>query len=349
MVLLAGGGTALFRREDTGTAIIIVAMLIAGAAMGTLWLFRQWYYRGAALNASLWEQDVKSAQQLWWAQHQQQFGLSEVVLIGPAGNCELDWIRVLRRESIPPGRRDEIIGSSLRIARTFSQDADMREKQLARMLVLQWMNQRQNQPPVLLKKCYWAGSIVAWKAFVQQMKESCPNVVLPDEPKTWRGEETLAGLAEIFSRADPKTQILIAGCRSLPASATALLPAGESAVLWIVGAEGPALLTRGETFSPLAAEVVLEVCQRAQAQSNLDEIPEYCMLFSQPDVPGLANCGWNIEQNLQDSYWGDVGEMEALVTISLAAIFAQTQKKACAWIATDPLNTLALGIVTSHG
>lgn len=349
LVLLVGGGTALFRREESGVAIVIVAMFITGAAMGTLWLFHHWYYRGSVLNASAWEREVKFAQHLWWAQHQQQFGISEVVLIGPAGNSELDWVRVLRRESTPPRKLDEITGCSLRIARTFSQDVDAREKQLARMLVLQWKNQQQNQASASLETCYWAGSLVAWKAFLQQMKESFPNVVLPDEPKTWQGEETLAGIAEIFRCADPETQILIAGCRSMPVSAAALRPAGESAVLWLTGAESPALLTRGETFSLSEAGTISEVCVRAQVQSNLDEIPEHCVLFSQPDVPCLANSGWNIEQNLQDNYWGELGEMEALVTISLAAIYTRTQKQPCAWIATDPLHTLALGIVTSHG
>jgi hypothetical protein len=347
--LLTGAGAALFRQAESGRGAIIVAMLFSFVFVGTLWLFRQWYYRGSQLNARIWKQGIESEQRQWWLQHRQPFALQEIVLVGPAGGSETEWSRLFCRESLPPTEREERTGKALRIARMFSFDAEAREKQLARMLVLQWKEQGEGLARLSLRECYWAGSDTTWRAFVEQMKQSFPDITLPAEAKKWRGEETLAEIAGIFSEAAPETQVLVAGCQSHPASADMSRPAGESAVLWLAGAEGPALLTRGEIFEPSASETILQVCQRAQVQCELDGIPETCMLFSHPGQPELASSGWNVIQQIQDAYWGEQGEMEALVVISLAAIFARTQQQPCGWIATDPLHSLALGIVKPHG
>ncbi len=42
---------------------------------------------------------------------------------------------------------------------------------------------------------------------------------------------------------------------------------------------------------------------------------------------------------------GDIGEMEGLTVLSLAAIYAAHYQQPCGWLARDPLNTLAIGIV----
>lgn len=346
---IAGGCSALLRKTEVSSGSVIIAMLFVISVVGTLWLFRLWYYRCSVHNATLWQQEVNAIQQQWWIQHRRQFGLLETVLIGPAGSNELEWERVFRRETLPPKARGERGFAAFRIARTFSEDADERDQQLARMLVLQWIKQPNSSERLSPARCYWAGSNIAWRAFTGQMKLTFPDVVLPEEPKPWRGEETLAELAEMFADAAPDTQALVAGCQSLTASATAVRPASETAVLWLVGATAPVVLARGELFEPTANESILQVCQRAQIQSELEQVPEYCMLFSPSGQPELASCGWNVTQHLQDSYWGESGEMEPLVAISLAAIFARTQKQPCGWIAADPLHTLALGIIKPYG
>lgn len=41
--------------------------------------------------------------------------------------------------------------------------------------------------------------------------------------------------------------------------------------------------------------------------------------------------------------------MEALIVLSLAAISAAHYQQPCGWIARDPMNTLAMGIVKPDG
>lgn len=73
------------------------------------------------------------------------------------------------------------------------------------------------------------------------------------------------------------------------------------------------------------------------------------MLFTHPALPALAQSGWNVTHHLQDLNWGDPGEMELLIVLTLAAISANYSKEPCGWIAKDTLHTLAFGIVKPYG
>ena len=127
------------------------------------------------------------------------------------------------------------------------------------------------------------------------------------------------------------------------------LPAGESAALWVVGADAPVVMPRGEFYDASASEPLNLICERAVAQCDLHDDPPACVLFSHPQITRLDECGWNTTHNLQDSYWGMQGSMEPLIVISLAALFAKTEAQPCGWVSTDPQHTLALGIVKPHG
>lgn len=351
LVLLVGGGIALRQGVQAGVGNIITGMFIILSIMLVIWLFYMLYYRCSVHHAMLWQRTVQQEYQRWWYLHRQCFALCEVVLIGPAGAELSDWLRLLKREQPQPGEWQEAQGKALRVARTFSPDVDEREKQLARMLVLQWKGQSEGKTISALQRCYWQGSATAWQAFVVQMKASFPAVVLPEQPEPWQGELTLATLAASLSSAESDALYLVAGCQSLPPSSGCLRPAGESAVLWLAGSGGPVKVCRGEVFDPSASESLPQVCKRAQRQSELDASPDTCILFSQPQPQqsALAGSGWNVTHHLQDSYWGELGQLEPLVVLSLAAIFAHHQDQSCAWIATDPLHTFALGIVKPYG
>ncbi|MCP6440355.1 hypothetical protein NL474_28340, partial [Klebsiella pneumoniae] len=89
-----------------------------------------------------WEREAENERRHWWEIHRRQFALKDIVLIGPAGAELSDWLRVIKREHQAPLVRQESLGKSLRIARSFSSALIEREKQLAQMLVLQWKRQR---------------------------------------------------------------------------------------------------------------------------------------------------------------------------------------------------------------
>lgn len=349
LMLISAGGTVLFRQADSGGGEIIAAMFITASILGMLWLCRLLYYRFSAHNALKWQALINHQHSLWWQEHQRTFALKDVVLIGPAGSEHDDWIRLLKCEQPVPAKRQEASGKALRIARNFSDDVVIREQQLACSLVLQWKNQRQNPAVASPQRCYWLGTKNAWQAFLTQAKIQLPEIVLPDMPEPWKGEESLSEIAALLHSDDNGNRFLVAGCHSEPLSADGIKPAGEAAVLWFAGSDGEALVSRGEFYDSDAPESLAQVCERAQRQSGIKGAPEAAILFSHSEISELTGSGWNITQHLQDEYWGELDIIEPLVVISLAAIHAQYLEKSCGWIATDPQHTLTSGIVMPYG
>ena len=349
LVLLAGGGLALFQPEGAGAGRIVGGMVGAAVLTGGLWLIRQLYYRLSVHNARLYDRLVKQQQQAWWTEHQRAFVLSEWVLLGPAGADTRHWLRLLAREHRLPEVKNEPGGSALRIARTMVDAAAEREAHLAKMLVMQWQTQRAETSLPRIQRCYWQGTLLAWQSFCLQMQVTFPGVVLPDEPDAWCGEESLSDLAATAPALAVDEAILVAGCQSAPASFSSLPLAGESAALWLVGHDGSVCLTRGEVYDSGGKDTLVDVSERAQRQSQQAESPEVCMLFSQPALPTLAQSGWNVTHHIQDLNWGHPGDMEMLIVLTLAAIGANHYQEPCGWIAKDPQHTLAFGIVKPYG
>lgn len=346
IVLLAGGAGALTDEANRGGTAFAM-MCCAFVVIGFLWLCLLLYSRLSLHDAIAWQRNVRYEQNLWWEEHQSLLGLKDILLLGPAGAETVDWQRVLRRIQRPPAERHEPGGKTLRIARTFSADSQEREQQLVRALVMQWKTTSRGMPQAI-SRCFFLGDAVVWSAFRAQMKDAFPETHLPDQPEPWEGEATLARLTALL-REDAKSQHLVVGCLSCPASPDSLLPAGESAALWLVGADAAVVMPRGEFYDVSTSDKLRNVCERAVTQCELKEEPAACILFSHPQVPQVNECGWNTTHNLQDGYWGTPGSMEPLIIISLAALYVQNETQPCAWISTDPQHTLALGIVKPHG
>ncbi|CAI2455924.1 hypothetical protein [Serratia liquefaciens] len=349
LVLLGGGISALLPTAQGRTSPIAVVILLSLILAGTGWLIRLLYYRVSMHNAAFYHQQVAYEQQRWWAQHRQTFALKEVVLLGPAGGRSTDWLRLLKREHRQPEEKKEGGGRALRLPQISATDAAGREKRLAELLVTEWQKQRSDKTFTSPLRCYWQGTDAGWQAFSAQIAAIFPACSLPSRPEPWQGETSLAAIASGLAVAKTDDVMLIAGCRSVVASPGTLLPAGEAAALWLVGQDGPVKLARGEVFSAEAGDALPAVCARALVQNELNTPPEACPMFTQPDLDGLAHSGWDVSRHQQDANWGDIGDMAALAVISLAAIYAAHQQQPCGWIARDPMNTLALGIVKPDG
>lgn len=326
-----------------------VNTLAASAVIATLlfltWLARILWYRCAMHNGRFYQQLVEYEQQLWWHQHRQVIGLQDIVLLGPSGTEPQHWSRLLLREHRSPQPVIESTGRALRLPQIITKDSGAREAQLASLLVLQWRKQRPDVlvlPPSLF---FWLGSPEAWQAFTQQASVTFPELLLPEHPENWLGEASLATVIEKIANSTVDQTILIAGCASQPAISKDL-PAGEAAVLWLVGREGVVQLNRGEICD---ASTLANACERALEQSEINEPLEACLLFTLPDneLPSLD--GWNLTHHLQDANWGITGNMAALVLMSLAALNTQQQGKPSAWIARDLTAGYTTGIVKTYG
>lgn len=349
LVLISGSGIGLMYTAHRDTGLIVKGMIGVVILMGIVWLIRQLYYRVSVHNARHYDHLVEQEHQHWWAQHRQSFALQDMVLLGPAGTEKVHWLRLLNRENRLPEVRTEPGGKALRVTHSFFNNPPQRENQLAKMLALQWQELRGKTALTSPEGCYWQGSVNAWKAFREQMKLVFPDVVLPEQAQIWQGEATLSTLAALINASEENCTFLVAGCQSLPASFAGEHPAGESAFLWLAGKQGQVTLSRGEVFDAAQVETLTEVCERAVQQSELDKPPDACLLFTQPHLPELAQSGWNMTHHLQDLNWGDPGQMEMSIVLTLAAIYANQKKEPCGWMAKDPLHTLALGIIKPYG
>ncbi|MDN8559107.1 hypothetical protein [Citrobacter werkmanii] len=344
--VISSGAMMLLPVVHRGGALMIGGLVCGIALTATGWLIHQLCYRTSLHHAQYYEQLVERERQRWWARHRQSFALCDMVLLGPVGCEAAHWQNLLRREHQAPEEKIEASGRALRLIHSFVNDPDVREQQLAGMLMQQWLTQRGKRELPLLSHCYWQGSALAWRAFCEPVAEQFPAFQLPAEPKKWQGEASLSAIAAQINEAEDDGLILVAGCQSLTATPGSTRPAGESAVLWLISREGAARISRGEVYDVGQGESLADVCQRAMQQSETDLPPDPCIAFTQPQVPELDQSGWNVVQYLQDVNWGDTGHMEALIVITLAAMFAAGFQQPCGWIARDPEHTLALGIIT---
>ncbi|HAG7092478.1 hypothetical protein [Escherichia coli] len=349
LVLIGGGAGGLLPSAEGNSSLVAAIILLTLLLSGTGWLVRLLYYRVSVHNAAFYYQLVAYEQKRWWAAHRQPFWLKEGLLLGPAGTRSVDWLRVLNREQRPPEEKKEGGGTALRLPQISVMAPTAREKRLAELLVIEWQKQRSENKLTSPLRCYWLGADITWQAFRAQMALAFPDIALPARPEPWQGETSLAEIAGELAGAKPDDTILIAGCQVIAPQSGTERPAGESAALWLAGLNGPVQLTRGETFSPEQGDILLTVFARALEQSELDEPPEACTLFSRPGLEALANNGWDVSQHLQDANWGEIGDMETLIVLSLAAIYAAHHQQPCGWIARDPMNTLATGIVKPDG
>lgn len=349
LVLLSGAAGGLLPSAQGKSTLVAAGILVALLLSGTGWLVRLLYYRVSVHNATFYCQLVAYEQRQWWVQHRQPLWLKEVVLLGPAGRRSTDWLRVLNREQRPPGEQKEGNSRVLRLPQISAPDTRAREKRLAELLVIEWQKQRSETALTSPQRCYWQGTDSTWQVFHAQMANTFPEIALPSRPESWNGEASLAEIARELAEAKSEATILVAGCQVVVAQPGTPLPAGESAVLWLAGCDGSVQLARGEAFSPEQGDTLFGVSSRALEQSELKEPPEACLLFSQAGLEVLASSGWDINQHQQDVNWGNIGSMEALIVISLAAIYAMSHQQPCGWIARDPKHTLAIGIVKPDG
>lgn len=343
LALVGGGGVMLRPFVEPRVAALLGAILLL------LWLLlllgRTLYYRLNRHLAKSYAEEVEQQRQHWWAWHRQHVALVDAVMIGPLGSTFAHWRRVLGGKDAPPVPLQEERGRALRLLQVFSRNVSERERQLAKQLVQTWRLQKGEEPVPQPLRWYWQGSSSAWVAFTEQMALDFPNLSLPLQPESWRGLSSLDSIVtELQSKVDD-AWILCAGSQSTEPKAEARCAAGEAAVLWLLGRSGGALFSRGEWLDAGHDEPAALV-RRAQQQSGLEEAPAICVNFSPPDELVLDGTPWNLQQHRQDDYFGELGGLQAMVTQTLAASFAQQHGEPCAWMASDPEHTLAFGIVS---
>lgn len=347
LLALLGTAGVLLRpfMEARVAALLVAAVLLCWL---TALLLRNLYYRVNRHNAYLYGKEVAQVERAWWARHRQQVSLQHCLLLGAAGSTAAHWQQVLARQQRPPEPVKEGEGSALRLLSVFGTALAEREAQLARLLAMQWREQLPSTLADVPLACYWLGSAQAWEALVADMAEHRPELHLPALPQAWEGQQTLEAIIERLQQATDEVRILCGGCRSLPAGKDDLLPAGEAAVLWLLGSPGQGVgLGRGEWYAQ-GMDSLSDVARQACRQRHLESPPEVCVSFSQSDVPELSELDWRLAGHVQDVYWGELGDIEAMVVQTLAAMHVEQQGSPCGWLAKSPSRSLILGVVSAQ-
>lgn len=325
------------RLVSIGAVVVLLAWLLA-------LMLRVLCYRFNRHNARCYAAAARQVNDAWWVQHRQRAALLDTVLLGPACSTVQQRERLFSADHQPPAPAKTGEGRTLRLLQVFGEGIAGREQQLAVLLAMQWALQRPVGTPLQPLRCYWQGSAGAWGAFVRQMAASCPLVQLPSSPEPWQGQQTLGAIIDELHGAAPHSRVLCAGCECTPARADGHLPAGEAAVLWLLGPTGGASISRGEWLGAETDDPPA-VAARAMSQSRAQGPTPACVAFSAPSCTGLTATGWNARQHLQDANFGELPQLQALVLQTLAAWYAEHHRVPCAWLARDPHYTLSLGIV----
>lgn len=312
-------------------------------------LLRVLFWRFSVHNRERYEAETAIVSEAWWRQHRRHISLQQTVLIGPVGSAPAQWQQLIEGNMRKPEPAVLAIdGKVLRLARIFNTNDVEREIFLAQLLALQWREQEHNQVSSPIA-CYWLGSDTAWQTFRTQTQVSFPGLVLPEVPQPWNGLDTLDRLIDEVHHGGSEAVFLCAGCHVTPATAGTPQPAGEVAVLWLVGNEGSVQLSRGEYFDVGQENNLMTVAVRAQQQCELNDLPPASFIFFHPQYPEIHQTGWNTQQHIQNDYWGDIGGLESMVVQTLAALYVKNTAQPCGWIGRDISHTLALGIVKPYG
>jgi hypothetical protein len=341
-VLIVGG--KLFLADLYEPRVMIVGMVGVLLLWLLVFLLRVLYVHFNQHFAHTYTVTARQIQRAWWTHHRQTAALVEAVLVGPVCSSVEDRQKLFTADHQPPEPVQTTKGEVSRVWQVMDEDTAGRERELAALLAIQW--RRQHEAPITLHplRCYWQGTASAWAAFVEQMASSCPQVKLPEHPEPWQGLASLDVIIDQLQGAAANARILCAGCASLPPQANSHLPAGEAAVLWLLGTQGGVRFCRGEWFAA-ESEDLATVAERVLQQSELDKPAPACVSFSQPEITELSALNWNIRPFVQDANFGALGSLETMVVQTLAAAYAQVHGVPCAWLGNDPHHTLTLGVV----
>lgn len=342
LTVSTGAGVMLRSVIEPRVAVIGVACALV------LWLLAfllcVLYWRINRHNAQSYHETADQISQAWWMHHRQGIALVESALICAACTTQEQGQLLFSSNYQPPKLQKVLEGHALHLLQVHGSDVVERERNLAILLALKWHEQRDEHSAVQPLDCYWAGTLSAWQAFVEQMAQCSPQTQLPEKPEAWEGIRSLDSVIDQLQEAPAAARILCAGCQSSPLQQEAHLPAGEAAVLWLFGTQGGVRFSRGEWFCADTEQLPV-VAERALQQRELTTPTEICVSFSQATVPDLSAAGWNTKQHVQDRNFGALDRLQAMIAQTLAAWYAEQHEQPCAWLANDPHHTLALGIV----
>ncbi|WP_159875356.1 hypothetical protein [Aquitalea denitrificans] len=349
--------------------LLLSVVLVAGDALLTLWWFSQgtpstaqreqfWWYAllpgcllaGIAVSLrlawyALWQlyaavqQHTQAEHHTWWLRcRQESASVRESMLWGPACGDTHSRDRLARGlHAAPPQAKEGV----LRIVDVLSvSPASWNDRQntilatLAKALAT-WLHGN----PIQACGFAWCGSAEAWSGLRVQMQQHGLN--LPPHPQLEGGVAMLEYIIDrLHDETRPVEAIICLGLHCPASDASRSVPAAEAAFAIMLSRHGGAF--RLHRPVPLSDR---QHVQRTQDNAALDEAPAGYLSASGQANALLEDAGWPLLEQAQQAYWGELGPLQAWVTLLCAMDQANLNERATGWLAKDNEQDW-LGIVT---
>ncbi|WP_287880794.1 hypothetical protein [Aquitalea sp.] len=349
--------------------LLLSVLLVAGDALLTLWWFSQgtpstaqreqfWWYAllpgcllaGIAVSLrlawyALWQlyaavqQHTQAEHHTWWLRcRQESASVRDSMLWGPACGDTHSRDRLARGlHAAPPQAKEGV----LRIVDVLSvSPASWNDRQntilatLAKALAT-WLHGN----PIQACGFAWCGSAEAWSGLRVQMQQHGLN--LPPHPQLEGGVAMLEYIIDrLHDETRPVEAIICLGLHCPASDASRSVPAAEAAFAIMLSRHGGAF--RLHRPVPLSDR---QHVQRTQDNAALDEAPAGYLSASGQANTLLEDAGWPLLEQAQQAYWGELGPLQAWVTLLCAMDQANLNERATGWLAKDNEQDW-LGIVT---
>jgi hypothetical protein len=295
-------------------------------------------------NRKVYLRTLEAALQRWWQRRSLGLPVQDVVLLGPAGDRQEDYLNLMRGVQPPlaiPGATRASLRCSLSLG-VITERAPALAQRLAR-LALALLGSLECWPQ--LRAIAWVGDESNRAAFAEALARA--GLMLPEARLPLQNLADLDDLIDTYHRdcPDENDWLLCAGVVSVESAAEGELP-GEAGFLWRVSRQGRQLLHRGEYQ---AGESPAELCTQLQRYAGLQASPNTCLAMDKTSQDAFVAGGWSAVEHQLVGQWGVLADLAPFIGMSLALLQAGEAGQPCGWLSQDGNKRLAIGVAVPHG
>ncbi|KAA6168289.1 hypothetical protein F3K50_23370 [Pseudomonas marginalis] len=297
-------------------------------------------------NRQVYLRTVEAATHKWWQQRCLGLPVQNVVLLGPVGDVQANYLQLMKDAPLPQVFGVEgAIRPRLRCQVSLgviSERAPALGRHLGR-LALASAELTECWPH--LRAVVWVGSKASQTAFESVLTQA--GIALPSARLPLQHLADLDHLIDVFHGdcLGENDWLLCAGVASVAIAEDGELP-GEAGFYWRVSRHGRQLLHRGEY---LADRAPAELCAQVQRYAALEQPPSDCLALDKASQDAFVVSGWSASEHQLAGQWGVLAHLAPFIGMSLALLQAGEAGQPCGWLSQDGNKRLAIGVAVPHG
>jgi len=295
-------------------------------------------------NRTVYLRTRDAALQRWWQRRSLGLPVQDVLLLGPAGDRQENYLSLMRGVQPPlaiPGATQPRLRCALSLG-VITERAPALAQRLAR-LTLTLIGLSECWPQ--LRAVAWVGDESNRAAFAEALARA--GLVLPEPRLPLQNLTDLDDLIDTYHRDchGKDDWLLCAGVVSVESTDEGELP-GEAGFLWRVSRQGRQVLHRAEYR---ADESTTDLCAQMQRYAGLDTPPSCCLAMDSASQQAFVEGGWSAVEHQLDGQWGVLADLAPFIGMSLALLQAGQTRQPCGWLSQDGNKRLAIGVAVPHG